>query len=45
MTIISAIWRHGPQMLRRMKEAGIEWPRFGAAQELVDLLAYLNSVQ
>jgi mono/diheme cytochrome c family protein len=45
VTIISAIWRHGPQMLGRMKEAGIAWPRFGAAQELVDLLAYLNSVQ
>jgi cytochrome c2 len=45
VTIISAIWHHGPQMLQRMKQAGIEWPRFQKAQELVDLLAYLNSVQ
>ena len=28
VTIISALWRHGPQMLRRMKTAGISWPRF-----------------
>ena len=45
VTIISALWAHGPQMLTRMKEAGISWPRFRNAQELSDLLAYLNSVQ
>jgi len=45
VTIISAIWGHGPQMLNRMKEAGIGWPRFRNPQELGDLLAYLNSVQ
>jgi mono/diheme cytochrome c family protein len=45
VSIISALWRHGPQMLRRMKEAGIAWPTFGSAQEVADLIAYLNSVQ
>ncbi|HEV2444933.1 MAG TPA: cytochrome c [Candidatus Sulfopaludibacter sp.] len=45
VTIISALWRHGPQMLNRMKEAGIPWPSFRNAQEVADLIAYLNSVQ
>jgi mono/diheme cytochrome c family protein len=45
VSIISAIWGHGPQMLNRMKEAKIGWPRFRNPQELGDLLAYLNSVQ
>jgi len=45
VTIISALWRHGPQMLRRMKTAGIAWPRFKTPQEVADLIAYLNSVQ
>ena len=45
VSIMSALWRHGPQMLRRMKEAGIAWPVFRNAQEVADLIAYLNSVQ
>ena len=45
VSIISALWRHGPQMARRMKEAGIPWPMFGGQQEVADLIAYLNSVQ
>jgi mono/diheme cytochrome c family protein len=45
VTIISALWRHGPQMLRRMKAAGVSWPRFNSPQEVADLIAYLNSVQ
>ncbi len=45
VTIISALWRHGPQMLNRMQEAHIGWPSFGNAQEVADLIAYLNSVQ
>jgi len=45
VTIIAALWRHGPQMLYRMKQAGIGWPRFAKPQELADLIAYLNSVQ
>jgi mono/diheme cytochrome c family protein len=45
VTIISALWRHGPQMLNRMKQAGIGWPRFGDPKEVADLIAFLNSVQ
>jgi mono/diheme cytochrome c family protein len=45
ITIISALWRHGPQMLNRMKRAGIAWPQFRNAKELADLVAFLNSVQ
>jgi len=45
VSIISALWRHGPAMLRRMEQAGISWPQFGNAQEVADLIAYLNSVQ
>jgi cytochrome c2 len=45
VTIIAALWRHGPQMLRRMRAAGISWPRFKSPQEVADLIAYLNSVQ
>ena len=45
VTIISVLWRHGPQMLSRMKQAGIGWPQFRAANEVADLIAYLNSVQ
>jgi mono/diheme cytochrome c family protein len=45
VTIISALWRHGPQMLARMQQAHIGWPMFGTPQEVADLIAYLNSVQ
>ena len=45
VSVISAIWGHGPQMLNRMKQAKIAWPQFANPQELVDLLAYLNSIQ
>ena len=45
VTIISALWRHGPQMLNRMQQAGIPWPSFGGPQEVANLIAYLNSVQ
>jgi cytochrome c2 len=45
VAIIAALWRHGPQMLFRMKQAGIGWPRFGKPEEMANLIAYLNSVQ
>jgi mono/diheme cytochrome c family protein len=45
VTIISALWRHGPEMLVRMRQAKIAWPRFNSPQQVADLLAYLNSVQ
>jgi cytochrome c2 len=45
VAIISALWHHGPQMFNRMKQAGIGWPQFRSAQEVANLIAYLNSVQ
>ncbi len=45
VAIISALWLHGPQMLNRMKQAGVAWPRFANAQEVANLTAYLNSIQ
>ena len=45
VSIMSALWRHGPQMLRRMKEAEMPWPMFRNAREVVDLIAFLNSIQ
>jgi mono/diheme cytochrome c family protein len=45
VTIMAALWYHGPQMLARMRQAQIPWPRFNNPQQLADLIAYLNSVQ
>lgn len=39
--MVSVLWRHGPRMLERMKERGIQWPRFDRTQ-MADLIAYLN---
>jgi mono/diheme cytochrome c family protein len=41
-TIVSALWRHGPQMLDQMKGKGVAWPRFEGA-EMANLIAYLNA--
>jgi mono/diheme cytochrome c family protein len=41
VSIISALWEHGPQMLARMNEKKLAWPRFNA-QEMRDLIAYLR---
>ncbi|HTT62942.1 MAG TPA: cytochrome c [Bryobacteraceae bacterium] len=45
ITIVSALWKHGPQMFARMRQAKINWPRFSNPQQMSDLVAYLNSVQ
>jgi mono/diheme cytochrome c family protein len=42
ITIISALWEHGPSMLDLMTERKLAWPRF-TAPEMADLIAYLNS--
>lgn len=41
VTMVSALWRHGPTMLALMSERKIPWPRFNA-KEMSDLIAYLN---
>ncbi len=40
---VSDTWRHGPDMLNRMKSANLAWPRF-ERNDLNDLLAYINSL-
>lgn len=38
----SALWSHGPAMLKQMESQRIRWPRFNAA-DMSDIIAYLNS--
>ncbi len=45
ITIISVLWQHGPTMYQRMQQTNIAWPRFTSAQQMSDLIAYINSVQ
>jgi cytochrome c2 len=42
ITLTSAVWRHGPSMLEKMREQNISWPNFTGSQ-MADLIAYLNS--
>jgi cytochrome c len=42
LTMISALWRHGPAMLDRMREKSIPWPRL-SANDMSDLIAFLNA--
>jgi mono/diheme cytochrome c family protein len=41
-TMVSALTRHGPAMLDRMREKHLGWPRF-SAEEMASLIAYLNT--
>jgi mono/diheme cytochrome c family protein len=43
ITMISALWEHGPRMLDLMNQRKTEWPRF-TAQQMSDLIAYFNSL-
>jgi mono/diheme cytochrome c family protein len=42
ITMVSALWHHGPTMLALMLERKMPWPRFDA-REMSDLIAYLNT--
>jgi cytochrome c2 len=42
--MMTAIWKHGPNMLSRMRLEGRSWPRFSGS-EMADLTAYLNGFQ
>lgn len=42
ITMVSALWDHGPRMLERMQAQNLAWPRFDGTQ-MADLIAYLNS--
>lgn len=41
ITMVAALWQHGPQMLDMMNAKRIVWPRF-SAREMDDLVAFLN---
>jgi cytochrome c2 len=41
VSMISALWRHGPRMLNMMESKNINWPRFDGTQ-MADLIASLN---
>jgi mono/diheme cytochrome c family protein len=42
VSMISTLWRHGPQMLKQMEAKQLEWPQFHARQ-MSDLITYLNA--
>ena len=41
ITMVSVLWQHCPEMLDRMREKHIPWPRF-STREMSDLIAYLS---
>ena len=43
ITIVAALWGHGPRMLDLMAQKHIDWPRF-TTQQMSDLIAYLNAL-
>ncbi len=44
ITMVAALWQHGPHMLKAMEQKRIAWPRFNTGQQMADLIAYLNSL-
>jgi cytochrome c2 len=40
-TFASAVWLHGPAMLKTMQQRGIKWPNL-TGRDVNDLMAYLN---
>jgi mono/diheme cytochrome c family protein len=43
ITLVAALWDHGPRMFDLMTQKHLAWPRF-TAQQMSDLIAYLNSL-
>ena len=43
ITMVAALWQHGPRMLDMMNQRKLTWPRF-TAQQMSDLIAYLNTL-
>jgi mono/diheme cytochrome c family protein len=41
VSMISTLWRHGPQMLDQMKMKNMPWPNFSSRQ-MSNLISYLN---
>jgi mono/diheme cytochrome c family protein len=43
ITMVAALWDHGPRMLELMNQKKLAWPRF-TAREMSDLISYLNAL-
>ena len=43
ITMVAALWEHGPRMLEEMNRRKLPWPRF-TGQQMSDLIAYLNNL-
>ncbi len=43
ITMVAALWDHGPRMLEEMTRRKLAWPRF-TDEQMSDLIAYLNSL-
>ena len=41
VSLVSALWEHGPHMLEQMQARSLPWPTF-QARDMSDLIAYLN---
>lgn len=41
VSIVAALWRHGPAMLAQMQQRHLAWPRFNE-KEMADIIAYVN---
>jgi len=44
VSMVSALWEHGPAMLEKMKQQNVAWPHL-SQNEMTNLIAYLNSPQ
>jgi cytochrome c2 len=42
--LVAALWKHGPEMMKRMQRQKIAWPHF-AGSEMADLTAYLHGLE
>ena len=42
VSMVSALWEHGPAMLEKMKQQNIAWPKLSPG-EMTNLIAYLNT--
>lgn len=40
--LTSALWKHGPAMLKQMQAQGVQWPRL-TAPDIQNLIAYIDS--
>jgi mono/diheme cytochrome c family protein len=43
ISMVAAVWEHGPRVNDAMKRRNLRWPRFNGA-EMSDLITYLNSL-